>query len=340
MLPPNDGPSLRRKAMPHKSKFPFLTGVFLICMCGLMLQIIVTRVLSVISYYYLAFFAIAMAMFGMTAGSLFVYFRQTLFPRHTLFENLAWISSAFAISVVVSAVIAITTVLTGFSRNTELLMTAVQWGKLVFILAIPYIFAGMAIALALTRSPWPVPLVYGVDLVGAATGCLIILAVLTLIDSVSAWFLVGALGALAAVFFSQAHRVASQAEGPQLAIMRVAVLARPWMVAVGFAVLALTNFAIQPYGLKVLLLKEQLETAETAPIVLWNSFSRIDVGQTKRWPSMWGPSPTMPAIDFEERHLQIDGSAGSPMYRFDGDLSKLEFLKYDITNLAYSIRRD
>ena len=28
------------------------------------------------------------------------------------------------------------------------------------------------------------------------------------------------------------------------------------------------------------------------------------------------------------------------MYRFDGDLSKLEFLKYDITNLAYSIRRD
>ena len=35
-------------------------------MCGLMLQIIETRVLSVIAYYYLAFFAIGMAMFGMT----------------------------------------------------------------------------------------------------------------------------------------------------------------------------------------------------------------------------------------------------------------------------------
>ena len=195
--------------MPPKSKFPFLTGLFLICMCGLMLQIIETRVLSVISYYYLAFFAIAMAMFGMTAGSLFVYFRETLFPRHKLFENLIWISSAFAISVVVSAVVAITTVLTGFSRKTELLMTAVQWGKLVFILATPYVFAGMAISLALTRSPWPVPLVYGVDLVGAATGCLVVLAVLSLIDSVSAWVLVGALGALAAVFFSQACRAGS-----------------------------------------------------------------------------------------------------------------------------------
>ena len=62
--------------MPPESKFPFLTGLFLICMCGLMLQIIETRILSVISYYYLAFFAIAMAMFGMTAGSLFVYFRE------------------------------------------------------------------------------------------------------------------------------------------------------------------------------------------------------------------------------------------------------------------------
>ena len=32
----------------------------------------------------------------------------------------------------------------------------------------------------------------------------------------------------------------------------------------------------------------------------------------------------MPAIEFEERNMQIDGSAGSPMYRFDGDLSKLD----------------
>jgi len=326
--------------MPPESKFPFLTGLFLICMCGLMLQIIETRVLSVISYYYLAFFAIAMAMFGMTAGSLFVYFRESLFPRQRLFENLVWISSAFAISVVVSAVVAITTVLTGFSRKTELLMTAVQWGKLVFILATPYVFAGMAIALALTRSPWPVPLVYGVDLVGAATGCLVVLVVLTLIDSVSAWLLVGALGALAAVFFSQAWRAANQAEEPQLTIARVPVLGRPWILAVSFAVLALANVAIQPYGLKLSIVKEQLEDAEKAPIVLWNSFSRIDVGPTKQWLSMWGPSPTMPTIEFEERNMQIDGSAGSPIYRFDGDLSKLEFLKYDITNLAYSIRHD
>ena len=50
----------------------------------------------------------------------------------------------------------------------------------------PYFFAGMAISLALTRSPWPVGLVYGVDLVGAATGCLLALGLMTWMDGVSA----------------------------------------------------------------------------------------------------------------------------------------------------------
>jgi hypothetical protein len=63
-----------------KPKLGFLLGLFLICMCTLMLQIIQTRILSVISYYHLAFFSISIAMFGMTAGSLFAYFKERWFP--------------------------------------------------------------------------------------------------------------------------------------------------------------------------------------------------------------------------------------------------------------------
>src|SRR6516162_8594105 len=151
-----DHQRVRHRRMPSKGKTAFLAGLFLICMCVLMLQIIETRVLSVIAYYYLAFFAIGMAMFGMTAGSLFVYFWESLFPRERLLANLVWICAAFAVAVVVSALLTITTVLTADLTKTELVMAAVQWGKLVLILASPYVFAGMAIALALTRSPWPV----------------------------------------------------------------------------------------------------------------------------------------------------------------------------------------
>jgi len=53
----------------------FLVGVFLTCMCGLMLQIIETRVLSVLASYTLAFVAISVAMLGMTAGGLLVFYR-------------------------------------------------------------------------------------------------------------------------------------------------------------------------------------------------------------------------------------------------------------------------
>src|SRR5260370_32824647 len=169
----------------RKPKPWFLLGLFLICMCTLMLQIIETRILSVISWYHLAFFSISIAMFGMTAGSLFVYFKERWFPSERLFENMVWICSAFAIAVELSTLFLISTVLM-IGGKPEFLMMVLLWLKLIVILAAPYFFTGMAISLALTRSPWPVPLVYGVDLIGAATGSLVVLVGLTFVDSVSA----------------------------------------------------------------------------------------------------------------------------------------------------------
>ena len=328
--------------MPTEGKPQFLVGLFLICMCGLMLQIIETRILSVIAYYYLAFFAIGMAMFGMTAGALFVYFNERFFPRDRLMQNLVWISSAFAIAVIMSALLTISTVLTSPARF-QLLMAALQWGKLVVILATPYFFAGIAIALALTRSPWPIPLVYGVDLVGAATGCLVVLVILSLIDSVSALFLVGAFAAVAGAFFAQAQRAMEQIEAPLLAIARSRILARPSILAAGFACLAIGNAVIQPLGFKLSMVKNQVEATGPESLVVWNSFSRVKVSpslESAGNPMLWGRSPRTPIYNLQQRFMDIDGSAGSAMYRFDGDLSKLEFLKYDLTNLAYSIRQN
>jgi len=139
-----------------------------------MLQIVQTRIISVILYYHLAFFAISMAMLGMTAGSLLIYFRTDWFPRERLFENLVWIGAAFSIAVVLSTLSLITTIAPSGIANT-LLMTSVVWLKLILILLPPYVLAGMAISMALTRSPFPVGVVYGIDLLGAASGCLIIL---------------------------------------------------------------------------------------------------------------------------------------------------------------------
>src|ERR1700733_5860196 len=103
-----------------KTKRHFLIGVFLICMCGLMLQIIETRILSVIAYYHLAFFAISMAMFGMRAGSLLVYLRKFWLPSERLLENLVWISAAFGLAVVISTLLLISTVVLNITDESFL----------------------------------------------------------------------------------------------------------------------------------------------------------------------------------------------------------------------------
>src|SRR5438034_1174463 len=194
-----------------RAKILFLAGVFIVCMCSLMLQIMETRLLSVIAWYYMAFFAISIAMFGMTAGSLIVYFRSHLFTRDRLYEHLAWIAAALAISVVLSTASLVSSVVP--STVTSVVMVLL-WLKLIVSILPPYVLAGMAVSLALTRSPWPVGQAYGVDLVGAASGCLLGLAVLSWMDGVSALVAVAALAALASAGFRAAWRTSSPALPP------------------------------------------------------------------------------------------------------------------------------
>ena len=52
---------------------------------------------------------------------------------------------------------------------------------------------------------------------------------------------------------------------------------------------------------------------------------------------MFGASPHLPRSTIEQRALNIDGGAGTAVYRFDGKLESVGFLRYDVTNLAYAI---
>ena len=193
-----------------------------------------------------------------------------------------------------------TVVMTSFNAP---LMTALLWLKLILILLPPYVLAGMAISLALTRSPWPVGLVYGVDLLGAATGCLLVLTLLTWMDAVSALIAVGAVGAAAAACFAAARRLASNTRPPRLAVAHIGLLRRPALLAVLFAAFAGANAAIHPDGLTLTVVHEALESSTPAAL-RWNSFSRIRAEHAEtRTPMMWGPSPEMPAFQVSQRFM-------------------------------------
>ncbi len=316
----------------------FLAGLCLICMCVLMLQIMETRLLSVAAWYHLAFLAISMAMSGMTAGSLLVYFKAGFFSPERLLEHLSWIGAAFAIAVV--AFDACPMVSSVLLTDTTTGMLVLGWLKLILIILPPYVFAGMAISLALTRSPWPVGIVYGVDLVGAAAGCLIALALMTWLDGVSALLAVGVIGAIAAACFRAARQQSRDPLLPEPAVSRWFVPRHPMLLAAVLAALAGFNAAIEPDGITPVLVKDQIE-APVPAAQAWNSYSRVRAEREFTGkPVMWGPSANLPNVTVPQRVMNIDGDAGTMMYRFNGDFATVGFLKYDVTNLGYAIRHE
>lgn len=132
----------------------FYPGLFLLCMSVLMVQITQTRILSVVAYYYLAFLTISMAMFGMTAGALIVYFKQEIFDAKRLSHHLTWTTSAYAVALVISFLLQMAAVFTVRPFAT----TVIIWAYDLLLLAVPFVFAGMAVSLALRgvrlRSVW------------------------------------------------------------------------------------------------------------------------------------------------------------------------------------------
>ena len=41
----------------------------------------------------------------------------------------------------------------------------------------------------------------------------------------------------------------------------------------------------------------------------------------------------------ETRFMDIDSAASTPILRFDGDLSKVEYLRYELTGLAFHLMK-
>jgi hypothetical protein len=118
-------------------------------MCGLMLQIMETRTLSVIGQCNLAFFAIGVAMLGMTAGALLVFYRfATTYSTARLSAAMARVMCYFAWSVLGSLAALLNLALVPYFEPT--LTYVVAWTLAVLVLLPPYVLLGVAVSLALT----------------------------------------------------------------------------------------------------------------------------------------------------------------------------------------------
>ena len=319
------------------NRFRFYTGLFLLTFATLMLEVIQTRLLSVMTWYHLAFFVISAAMFGMTAGAVWVYIRRDQFTGETLFQNLTSFTSGFAVTTALSLFVEVTLAPVVVLSAT----TVIVFAELALIMATPFFFSGVAVSLALTRSPFPIGRVYAADLAGASLGCLGVLGLLNLTNAPSAILWIGVVAAIAAHLFKGSGANISSSKAASHSRLKF-IVEKPLVVAVVLCILALLN-GITYHGIQPILIKDNVDKRSRGfTFEKWNYFSRISTyGRMTGAPTLWGPSPMLPkeAVT-EEILLTIDGLAGTNMFRFDGDISKVDFLKYDLTNLAYFIRNN
>jgi len=311
-------------------KAPFLIGVFLISFSSLLFQILQTRIMSVIVWYYMAFFAISVAMLGMSVGAVWVYLWRERFPPEQLPVTLSNFALYTALAMPVSIILQFCLILSpAFS-----FITIVSWTLLLTAMALPYVFAGVVVSLALTRSPFPAGQVYGVDLLGAALGCIAVLALLNVLDGPSSVIVAGIIAGLSSLAFS-----ASAGTKDQLRLNSMPWRRNPAKVVITLLAITICS-AISPIGCDPIMVKGSTEALGKIGVYeKWNSYSRVRASRPEiAPPQLWGPSPKLPPeMRVPMVWMNIDGSASSSMFQYDGTPNSCSFLKYDLVNLAYHL---
>ena len=312
-------------------------GLFLVTLATLTYQLLLTRIFSVTMYYHFAFVAISVTMFGMAVGALIVYLRPAVFVPERLPRHLANAALGFALTIAGSFVAHL-----WLPFRPEMSVVGVTSIGLTYaVLSIPFTFSGIVVALVLTRFPRQVGALYGADLAGAAAGCALLGPLLRVTDAPTAIIVTAACAAAAAVLFSVQHTGPSrEGRGTAARTVLTRVCAATALAFTTFAVAHTIAVHRDAPLLRLVWVKGRYEPPPLAE--RWNPFSRIRVfGDPSRVmkPSGWGMSATLPPeLRTRELHLDIDSYAGTELTAFDGDVSKVQHLKYDVTNIAHYLR--
>jgi hypothetical protein len=309
----------------------FLSGVFLITFSSLLFQILQTRIMSVVQWYSMAFLAISVAMLGMTVGAVWVYLRRERFQSEQLPVTLSNYALLAALAMPASMILQFCLI----TAPAISLTTVISWTLLLALMAVPYFFVGVVVSLALTRSPFPTGQVYGVDLIGAALGCIAVLVLLNLLDGPSAVIVAGAISGLSSMAFAASADAESRQRLKSKAWWR-----QPGVVVIALLALALFN-ALSPIGFSPIMAKDAIDfKGRFNQYERWNTYSRIRVSHVHSMsPELWGPSPRLPQdLRVLKAEISLDDLVDlTNIFHFDGTRDSIAFLKYDLADIAYRL---
>jgi hypothetical protein len=283
-------------------------GIFLVSLTLIVFQIALTRILSVVAWYHFAFLTISMVMLGLGAPGVWFSFQKQ--PQRWL----GWMLLASGVLVPASAVL-----LLGFGAAAREISVL-----LLIALILPAMLAlGAVVCLLLMRAEGAaIARLYGVDLIGACLGAVLIIPLL--------------------------HAVPTPALVACSGLLPLAALAlRPGKLRLLGGIVAIGIVALLPTDMLKVKRAKIYDERQMKPLFeKWSPTARIaifDYSDTvfaaQRGGFTWGRGSEVPATVVDELWLEQDGSAGTPITRFDGDYAKIEHLLYDITTLGYQVRQ-
>lgn len=298
-------------------------GLFLATVATLMLEILDARLLSVLTWYHLAFLAVSLAMLGMAAGAVFVFLHGADFEGEALEQALPRYTTWLAISIPVSHFLNLCIPIPLLERFSVMEMLAITVSTMV--LATPFFLAGIVVTLALTKTDASIGKLYAADLAGASLGCVLVIPLLNGSNISSVAFVAGAAAAVAAYCF---HRFAGRRRSGSSLLLAAALLAA-----------AAGNAATQN-GVGVMYPKSRLLwESDSVQWSAWNTHSYVVVGRPQKGGAFyWGPGRGAEKYTATSAWMLIDGGAGSPITEWNGDPAVLDWVQYDITAAPYHLR--
>ncbi|MBN1357000.1 hypothetical protein JXA40_12130 [bacterium] len=332
-------------------------GIFLVAFAGLAFELLVIRCLSITMWYHLAFMVISVAMLGFGAsGTLTAFIPKSRmasrpdYPVRTAF--------VFSLSMVftLACLARLNPNLFNIGTNHSVVLTL---GLIYLLLAIPFFFAGLTVALLLKEHPEKSPVLYGADLAGAGMGCLMLTPLFRLAGLPGAVFLFAAATALGVFFFSLKRYRPMRT--PALVAAALLAAASPWakdwiriepgpdkMLAF------LSKNSTSPFKTLFQRIQQQISDDQTGsldpggdwpPLELlsttWDRLCRIDVAAYPDRHAIYGIGMATTFKDTLPGQIMItqDGDAATFITRHDGDFSKTGFIDRFLYGLPYSFRK-
>jgi hypothetical protein len=289
-----------------------VAGVALVSATLLMTELALTRIFSVVMYYHFAFLAISIALFGVSASGVFAYVarrRLQSIPTDTLIAVQALI---YAVCTIFSLYYLVR-LRVGLSYSPENLRLMLE---IYALAALPFFTGGLVVTFAISRLTSRINTIYAADLIGAALGCLVLIPLLDRLGAPGVVLTAAALSVIAATLF--APPVRRTTVGLVGAVIVGAMLAGQVTGVAAFDVVDTKGHR----GDHVLFSK-------------WNSFSRI--GVYERTHGNWSLSAAYQGPLPDTRYMDIDSAASTPILGLRPDLSNAQYLRYELTALAYHL---